>query len=311
MPETMQSIDSGVPSIAIIGCGAVGLSLATLLPCPVRGFVRIGGPHIDIEVENPAKSSTHRRRIPVEEMKVAQRRRVWGGEIVVICTKAGAVKEVLSALSSCEVQPELVVIASNGIGLYEVAVEQLPCVPIVRCSVLFGARCVETDVSPVGRVVLSGSPTVAVSSVPSIHAEKTADIFRHAGVHVDISPDPTQLEWRKGLINCVVNSVASYFGVSNGEILSGEIVDTFTRPAFFEAVEVARLEGIDVSDLTWPWFCQTVAHFASNRNSTLVDIENGRETELPFFLGVIVERGMKHGVPMPTLATLNVWARGL
>jgi 2-dehydropantoate 2-reductase len=311
MPETMQSIDSGVPSIAIIGCGAVGLSFATLLSCPVRGFVRVGGPHIDVEVENPEKSSTQSRRIPVEEMRVAQRRRGWGGEIVVICTKAGAVKEVLSALSSCEVQPELVVLASNGIGLYQVGVEQLPCVPIVRCAVLFGARCMEGDVSPVRRLVLSGSPTVAVSSVPSIHAKKTAEIFRHAGIHVDISPDPTQLEWRKGLINCVVNSVASYFAVSNGEILSGEIVDTFTRPAFLEAVEVARLEGIDVSDLTWTWFCETVAHFASNRNSTLVDIENSRETELSFFLGVIVERAMKRGVSIPTLATLNIWASGL
>ena len=142
------------------------------------------------------------------------------------------------------------------------------------------------------------------SSINSV--QRIEEAFRISGFHVEVSTDQLTHEWRKGIVNTVVNSIATLYEEKNKVVLSSDVADKYTCAAFNEAVRIAQARGADVADLNWESFKKMVSAYGENVNSTLIDFRSNRKTEIDYFLGETIRAGRQLAVPCPVLEVIQV-----
>jgi 2-dehydropantoate 2-reductase len=112
------------------------------------------------------------------------------------------------------------------------------------------------------------------------------------------------LLWRKLAVNCTINPLTALRGCCNGDVLGAQHRQAF-EALCAEISDVLRalghtaLAGRIASD------AEGVARAtAANRSSMRQDLDAGRQTEIAFINGFLVERAQEQGVPCPLNAAL-------
>ena len=115
---------------------------------------------------------------------------------------------------------------------------------------------------------------------------------------VDIKKDV----WKKLTINCVINPLTAILQVRDYQIVVPELYklrDVIVQ----ECSEVARAEGIEFEEGLRKAIDKEISGLG-NYSSMQQDLMKGRETEIDFLNGKIVEIGKKHGIQTPITETL-------
>jgi 2-dehydropantoate 2-reductase len=137
--------------------------------------------------------------------------------------------------------------------------------------------------------------------VDSNEVNLLADIFKGVGIEVSIENSIRSAEWKKAVVNTVVNSIATMLSINNEGILAPSVIPRLTLPAFQEVVSVMSADGVPTGEVTWETFVQQVSSFGKNINSTLTDYREERPTELDFFLGEVLRRAERFRIETPVL----------
>lgn len=118
--------------------------------------------------------------------------------------------------------------------------------------------------------------------------ESLAELFKNAGVIVEIEADFRRAVWLKFAVNCVANPLTAVLGVRNREVareelapIRGAILDEVRRAAAEEGVEL----GDDLDETVVGAMEQS-----NNRSSMLQDVLREHPTEIDEFAGELVRR---------------------
>jgi 2-dehydropantoate 2-reductase len=139
-----------------------------------------------------------------------------------------------------------------------------------------------------------------------------ASAFASMGIETVISRDIKKEIWIKGIVNAGINPLTALTRLKNGFLLKVPSLEKLLEVTCQECIEVARTDGIDLSDCDAIEKTKNVARLTSeNRSSMLQDIERGRKTEIDSINGRIVKIGENNGIATPINSTLVSLIKGI
>ncbi|MFH1278339.1 MAG: 2-dehydropantoate 2-reductase [Candidatus Eisenbacteria bacterium] len=233
--------------------------------------------------------------------------RSW--DLVAVAVKVFDLEEAGLTLAGLDPAPESVLLLQNGIGNEEVLRAHVPAEKIVRAVVYHGV-----SVANPGRLLwfgrgmtLLGRPLVAGPAGP--RTEGYARSFTDSGFPSRIAEDMEREIWRKLAVNAGINPLGAITGLANGELLRSPFLLRLLRSVDQEVEAVAR--AVTGRPVETAGKAEEIAeNTAGNRNSMLVDLEEGRRTEIDFLSGAVVRHADVHGIPVPVNQVLEGLVKG-
>jgi 2-dehydropantoate 2-reductase len=286
IPVESDAVASGMPTIAIIGPGAIGGILAAWLAQDSANDVTacVRTPFDHLEVETPTGTITARPRVltlaadatPVD----------W----VLITTKAydaAATAEWLPALRGGKTR---VVVLQNGV---EHVARFSPYVPIEHL-VPAVIDCPAERTTP-GRMRQRGASWIVVPD--SENGRAFVPLFATSNFDVR-TDDFTTRAWAKLCINAP-GAISAILMKPTG-VIHVESIPELTRGIVRECIAVGRAEGAVLDDAIVEAVVEGARKAAPDGlNSMIADRMAGRQMEIDARNGAIVRLGKKHGIPTP------------
>ena len=132
------------------------------------------------------------------------------------------------------------------------------------------------------------------------------------GLETEIVDDIIKHVWEKTFVNIGINALGALTRLNNGKLLENEKLKQLMSVAVKEAIEVAKLKCIDLSDMDYVRLMYSVAKKTyNNNNSMLQDILKGKLTEIDFLNGRIVSLAKEVGIEVPINEMLTDLIKGL
>jgi 2-dehydropantoate 2-reductase len=138
------------------------------------------------------------------------------------------------------------------------------------------------------------------------------EMFVEAGIETIISDNIVRECWEKVFINIGINPFGALTRLRNGDLLKNKRIKAIMGEAVEEAVRVAKLKNITLTEKDYTALTYDVAEkTAENKNSMLQDILKGKKTEIDFMNGRIVKYAEQLGVEVPINKTIYSLIKGL
>ncbi len=225
-------------------------------------------------------------------------------DVAIICSKATDIEALLPLVQRTLKSEGIVCILSNGLGLVETSRRFLPIETLVYSSITHGAF------RDGNHITWAGKGGIQIEHPRQVHyatiLEHLIDLFQSTGLNPILKDNGPAIVWDKALLNIAINPIAALTGKKNGELLQPDLFQNCMH-LFKEASTIASYESVDVMDeFQFESRLQEVLTLTSeNQCSMLQDIQFGRETEIDFLNGKVVDLAEKHGlfVPRNTLIT--------
>jgi 2-dehydropantoate 2-reductase len=214
------------------------------------------------------------------------------GDVVLVLVKSGATTRVAPRVKTAA-HDAVVATLQNGLGNRETLEAVL-------------GRGVVQGVTTVGATLLGPAVARAFPGRVSLgrDADIVADLFRKAGLDVDVTPDIEALLWRKLAVNCAINPLSALLGVPNGALLESEETRDQLVAAAREVGAVAEARGLVLGVDPAALALDVARTTADNRSSMLQDLLRGAPTEIEALCGAVVREGSRLGVATPVNARL-------
>ena len=299
--------------IAIIGAGAMGLSLAAMLArtVPVSIVVRDRAKAEKIErdgvrVHGLMQANAHPSVVP----SIAALAGVMPLAAIFVATKTTAIDDVAEQLRPVldKLPPDerpFVISFQNGIESGRDLRLRLHVPRVLRMVLNYGAS--QTDDNAAG-VMLSGPPHF-IGGPDATHREfatHLAGVLTECGLPTEPVDNIEPYVWTKGVLNAAMNPVAALTDSSVGEVLDSPGREIVSR-LIAEGLRVARAERIDlgsgISERMWAILDKARPHTPS----IVGDIRGVRPSEDGPLNRQIIEHAHRTGVPVPShyvIATL-------
>ena len=133
----------------------------------------------------------------------------------------------------------------------------------------------------------------------------------HTGLSTLHTDDIISLVWRKAILNACMNPVCAVTGMTMAQAINDPIVFNIIDSLVKECVKVARANEITLGWNFYPYGLEYMKKAGHHKPSMLVDIENGRRTEIDFINGKFVDYGIQAGVETPYNTTLRALVKAL
>ena len=144
-------------------------------------------------------------------------------------------------------------------------------------------------------------PNYVASMMPQGNhmAEKVAELLNSAGLETEIPEDIQDFVWEKAILNAALSAVCAITRRTMKDVMSFPKTLELVEAIIDESARVADVEGIELGKKFRRFCIQYLKNAGHHRPSMLVDLEDGRRTEIDFLNGKIVEYGRKHYLPTP------------
>lgn len=275
-------------SIYILGAGSIGLMLAAHLS-QVSSVVVVGRPGTaagDLQFrfrEGGRERTLSVPRCPLDSLSVRVGR-------MIVCTKAQDALAAVEALGSCLDADSKLLLMQNGMGSQEAIVNAFPHVSVYAASSTEGAYRESADV-----VVHAGR---GLSRIGHMSGERFdwVTLFRSAGLEAEVAEPIANYLADKLRINCLINPLTVIHDCRNGALL--EIPEARRRMEKLgaEADAVLAAAGFRFEEPAYTAARRVAQVTAGNRSSMLQDARAGRELELAYMNGYLLELAERHEV---------------
>lgn len=292
---------NNISKTLIIGPGALGLGLGGLLSRNSEVFF-LGRkpkstPHFDF-LKDDQTDSIKAKWLTPESLPSHDFNQVW------ITTPAYAVKEAAQTLKILRKSPELILVCSNGLGIYDECQAILgKHSPLCRALVEVGFKLEQNAGHPAVRI--TGQPKVIFATKEELFSQATdiAASLRNQGWITEVNLNPAEAEWHKVIFNIFVNPTASILGCENGGILGPALPVALS--AANEAKKVAAALGFNTSTLGDNALKDKIQYSSKNICSTLAQLRQGRRTEIDYITGAVIAAAERLLIETPTLRALH------
>lgn len=280
--------------IFILGAGAIGSSYGALLSrkndvtlIGNRAHVNAINSHgLVIEGEIQGKFSV-KAQVRIKEIP--------RNSLIILTTKAQDCVKAVTDLKPLLRRDTVLFVLQNGLKINELIQGAAgPKIEVVRGLVLMAAEFLEP-----GRITFwNGSTIIARTKT----GEKIRALLKESGMKATVSENMEREEWRKLVVNCVINPLTAVLRVRNNEIGTTSLREV-RHGLVEECILVAKAEGIRLSPGLETEIDHKIRGF-TNYSSMCQDIMKGKKTEISFLNGKIVELGKEHGIPTPINETM-------
>jgi 2-dehydropantoate 2-reductase len=275
--------------VFIIGSGAIGKTLAVFLKLSGRNIVLLRGSVDD--------KSNYTEKIQVivndgsvleAEIEISTLSNFAELEGVIVLANKSYGNDKLSRALSGKAKDSPIVILQNGLGVEQAFVDgnfsQIHRCVLFTTTQIIGPnklRFKPVSDSPIG--MIKGDDSTLKEIVE--HLDNPHFRFR---VETDIQP----IIWKKAIINCVFNSICPLLEIDNGVFHRNEQVLAIAKRVVEECVQIAQTKGIPLSVDQVVESVLLISRSSDGQLiSTLVDINNKRETEIETLNFAILDAG--------------------
>jgi 2-dehydropantoate 2-reductase len=264
--------------IYVLGCGAIGLTLAAYLADAGKNVVAVRTSTRDvvagkiiITVRSGADAVLE---VPVETVSLSRLPELDG--IVVVTAKSYANKAIASAIASKIVTGPLVIM-QNGIGVENPFFES-QFAQIYRCVLYTTGQM--TSQNEVTFRPIASSPIGMVKG-SEIDLERCVKTLTTQGFPFHPERNIQRDIWKKAIINSVFNSICPLLDVDNGIFVRDEEVARLAKEIVSECLVLAETKGVSITESE---LMEQIMRISKGSDgvliSTLQDIRNGRQTEI-------------------------------
>ena len=141
--------------------------------------------------------------------------------------------------------------------------------------------------------------------------EMLVQLLAKSGFQPTVVDDIQGFIWGKFIHNCAINPICAVAGIRVGQIPMDEAADTFQTRIIEEALAIIRAKGIVVPEADPLVAIKKFCKVKFNKPSMLQHVEAGKRTEIDALNGVIVEEGLRHGIPTPFNEALTLMVRAI
>lgn len=299
MPQSLGNTGrEAVSDWHVLGAGAIG----SLFACRLQD----AGMHVTLLTRHDA-SSQRRLKIasdPPRTYRFHQQSTSAGEDHrspithLLVCTKAWAVADALSAVTPRLGPDSTVVILCNGMGLAEKALPLINGASLVLGSTTAGCRLTADDElipAGAGRTDLGGYRAgVAAPSWFTHWQMRVPECRWRTDIHATLLA--------KVALNAVINPLTALHRVENGALLSAPLSDD-TQQVIAEVQALLVAGGAHHTAAELPERVKAVCEqTARNHSSMRVDLDTGRRTEIEAIVGWLLRSAGPHPPETPLLS---------
>ena len=231
-------------------------------------------------------------------------------DVIVVTVKAHALPLLSSAVEAFYRDGMYIVSWQNGIDTELELAKVLGRKPILRAVVNYGcslvaAAHVHMPFHHAPHYIQELDPESTDAAVGVAAALSNSRLTTH---HTE---DIVSMVWRKSILNACMNPVCAVTGKTMAEAMSDPMVFEIIDALVKECVKVARANEISLGWDFYPYGMAYMKKAGNHKPSMLVDIENGRRTEIDFINGKFVQYGEQAGIETPYNRTLRALVKAL
>ncbi|MFN3814289.1 MAG: ketopantoate reductase family protein [Aquificaceae bacterium] len=213
-------------------------------------------------------------------------------DIVILSVKSYNTEEALQKVASF-IDGAYIMLAQNGYGNYEKAVNFFGKERVILSRVIFGAKLLSQGhvrVTVCGDDVVIGNPDRAMDKDFLI---ELSQILSKAGIPTRYEDEVYKFLWDKILYNCCLNPLGALFEVNYGKLVSNQYTMEVIDNVIEEAFNVLLAKGIETfwksaEEYREYFYKRLVPPTAEHLPSMLEDIKKGR-TKIDALNGAIVK----------------------
>lgn len=305
-----------MPSVLIVGTGAVGLVLANYLRrvksvelglIARSNYDDIKASGVNVEVKDIGKSYNWQPDSLIRDAEKATFADAKVYDYVVIATKTGS--KPVDGLENYIGPETLVILAQNGIGIEAPYIEEYKGVNLVStivkvaASVTSGATAIQfKDWLQITAGFVTNSPSLQ----PKL--EEFVKICENEGVSISVSESISLDRWEKLLWNGTFNTITAITDLPIHDVFASGLEDLCTNVM----TEIWQIAEADLGPDNWlprtviKQLIDTTKEFPAGGflPSTLQDVRKGKEIEFETLTGNAVRLAHEKGVPIPHLEVI-------
>ena len=286
--------------IAVFGAGGVGAFFGGLL---VRGGADVHFVARGPQLESLRTSGILIRSLRLGDIQIPPVRadsdaaRIGTCDLVLVCVKAQQTPLILDAVSHLVGEQTTIVTLQNGVESDEPLAARFGPARVVPGVVYVGATL---EAPGVVSHVAAGTIAIGVRDTgdPS-RLPVAAAALRQTGQPVNIVDDIQHERWLKLLWNASFNPVSAITGKTPRELVAVPSTRQLVVGLMREVIAVAGAQGIVIDESAVAEQLGWTEHAPAIRTSMMVDRERGRGMEVDALVGVVVRKGLEHGVSTP------------
>lgn len=219
-------------------------------------------------------------------------------DYVILCTKSYDLEQSIMQLKPCIGKNTVIFPLLNGADISERIQAVLPEIEVWKGCVYIVGRLNEPGVvESSGGVHDLFFGKENESNERLIFMEK---IILNAGIKALRSEKINKLIWRKFIFISTTASLTSYFNVGFRDLLTDDHRKQITIMFLKEVIEVAKAEGVVYDENIMETIIAHIERLPFETTSSMhSDYKANRRTELNTLTKVLIDLGIKHGIPTP------------
>ncbi|MFX1564197.1 MAG: ketopantoate reductase family protein [Promethearchaeota archaeon] len=210
--------------------------------------------------------------------------------LLVVTTKAYDVENSLQAIQTIVRKDTVVLLLQNGLGIIELAKRALKGKGVV----VRGLITMAAEMLAPGHIKTWRGETILGSDKNS---KKITHLFNESDLPVRVSETFEKELWKKLAMNCVINPLTAILRVRNKEIGVSTLAP-IRHAIIRECIAISMAEGVELKADLISDIDKMIPRY-TNLSSMYQDVKRGKQTEIDFINGKIVEFGKRHGIPTP------------
>ena len=279
--------------LAVMGAGAVGCYYGGMLARAGHDVKLIARPqHVDAIQRGGLRMETRTFDERVKLSASTDPAAVAGAELVLFCVKSADTQAAGEQMRQ-HLQPgSLVLCLQNGVDNAERLRAVLPG-QAVAAAVVY----VATEMAGPGHVRHHGRGELVIEPSPASAA--VAGAMTAAGVPTQISDNVRGALWAKLILNCAYNAVSAIAQRPYGENVRSQGIQEVMADVVAECRAVALAEGVHLPDDLDEAVRKIAETMPGQLSSTAQDLARGKQTEIDYLNGFIVQRAQALGLATP------------
>ncbi len=223
---------------------------------------------------------------------------------LIIATKASGVQAAIQSLKPC-IRPETrILLLQNGMGTQQYVAETFPDNPVWAASVTDGAWLR----APLN-VQHAGYGATSIGAMTETAHRISDDFFsslQAPGLTLEPTNNIEKKLWLKLAVNSCINGLTVLYQCSNGELLDGGEREQHFAQLCEETSKVLEAINQTPEQSLLTQVTQVAQATGANYSSSFQDAKYGRQTELAWINGVLIETARKNGIELPSHSALMV-----
>lgn len=224
-------------------------------------------------------------------------------DIIILTVKSYDTEEALRSIEILKEGKSLLMVAQNGYGNYEKAIEVFGRGRVILARVIFGAELLEwgkVRITVCGDHVVIGDPEGLIKEE---FLKGLAKTFSDAGIPTRYEKEVYKYLWDKILYNCALNPLGALFETTYGRLADNKHTRELMDRILEEAFEVIKANAIptfwhSVEDYKKHFYERLIPPTADHYPSMLYDVKRGR-TEIDALNGALLKLARIKNLNLP------------